>query len=273
MSHTQRSAAAKTWTLSFCLLLLAVFSAASPAQAQRARLAADPQSSLAWWQLNPHLMHLWGTTCPNEPTWRAGEGVSMSQAGAALKALRRRSGYAIVVDTIHVPLYPRRQARALCTPAVVASVTVDDMSTLRGAKGEVSVAAHTLYTGLKMRDQFLQDLIGTNQFPDIRFTIDSLTAITKKTAPKGDTTYANAVGKFTFHGVTQPMTAPVRMFTENGKMRVIGKFTIPARDIVDVYGLSRQKLLLGINNNIWQYLHMGIDLVMSEVPLLTPADP
>ena len=49
--------------------------AAHDAQAQ-SRWTADKRASLAWWQINPHLNHLWATTCPEEPSWRPGEGRS-----------------------------------------------------------------------------------------------------------------------------------------------------------------------------------------------------
>src|SRR5574341_1229773 len=83
---------------------------ASRAASQEVRWTPDPKSSLAWWQVNPHLNHLWATTCPEEPSWRPGEG--RSGGWSISQALRPpKEGYAAVSDTSRVPLYPRHKVR------------------------------------------------------------------------------------------------------------------------------------------------------------------
>ena len=55
------------------LCLLTVLAASAQAQVH---MVIDSKGSLAWWQIDPNMAHLWGTTCPQEPSWRAGEGRS-----------------------------------------------------------------------------------------------------------------------------------------------------------------------------------------------------
>src|SRR5882757_8516136 len=60
---------------SVAAVLLCLRTASADAQAET-RWTVDPKASLAWWQVSPHLNHLWATTCPGEPSWRPGEGRS-----------------------------------------------------------------------------------------------------------------------------------------------------------------------------------------------------
>ena len=64
----------------------------------------DDRSSLAWWQINPHLGDLWGTTCPQESSWHAGREQDPYK--------RTTTAYAAVLDTV-IPLYPRPVAQAV----------------------------------------------------------------------------------------------------------------------------------------------------------------
>src|SRR2546425_12029730 len=66
----------------------------------QARWVVEPTTSLAWWQMVPHLHHLWATTCPGEPSWRPGEGRSSGWAiNPALELAE--SGYGLIDDTVH----------------------------------------------------------------------------------------------------------------------------------------------------------------------------
>ena len=56
-------------TLAAALVGLLTAVAGAPAQTA---WTVDPKASLAWWQINPHLGHLWATTCPQEPSWKPG---------------------------------------------------------------------------------------------------------------------------------------------------------------------------------------------------------
>jgi hypothetical protein len=227
------------------------------AQAQT-RWTVVPKASLAWWQINPHLNHLWATTCPEEPTWRPGEG----RSGGWIfdKALKPpKHGYAIVNDTTIVPLYPRPAANSVCTEAVQGQIVVTDTAAWRGVRGEVAVRAEALITGEDRRDALTrQAILETTRYPEIRFRIDSLVGVTRD----ADTLRATAVGVLTLRHVSKPMTAPVRAWREPAGLRVVGRLRVPAGDLVPEYGLSRFALGLGVGTKIWFDLFMGVDVVL-----------
>src|SRR6266478_10196110 len=69
----------------------------------------DPRTSLAWWQVSPHLNHLWATTCPEEPSWRPGEGRSSGWKAE----VDVPGGTGNVDDTVDVPIHPRHKVRSV----------------------------------------------------------------------------------------------------------------------------------------------------------------
>jgi hypothetical protein len=224
----------------------------------QARWTVDVKSSLAWWQMSPHMNHLWATTCPEEPSWRPGEGRSSGWSiGQGLRMpIDADAG---VPDTINVPLYPRYEARDVCAEAVHGTVLVADSARWRGIRGEVTVRANALVTGQGQRDSYMhQAVLETGSYPEIRFGIDSLVGVTRQ----GDTLTGTAVGVFSLHGVAKPMTAPVQAWPEGGGLRVLAKFRMPARSIVEDYGLSSFALGLGVGVRIWHDLFMGVDLLL-----------
>ncbi|MBI4421656.1 MAG: YceI family protein, partial [Gemmatimonadetes bacterium] len=234
---------ARKWTLAFptatgaalALALLAV-ATATPASAQEARyrLAIDERSSLAWWQVSPHLNHLWATTCPTEPSWQPGDDRS---AGWAFDITRAPAqGHAAVVDTVHIPLYPRPagMAQPICAPAVRGEIVAADTAAWRGVHGVVSIRADAFITGLTMRDNFAKKaILQSDRYPDIRFRVDSLIDV-----QRGDTLTAKAVGRFEFRGVSTPTVVPVKAWREAGGLRVIGKFTLLPVELVEKYKVS-----------------------------------
>jgi polyisoprenoid-binding protein YceI len=223
----------------------------------QARWTVDPRTSLAWWQMNPHMSHLWGTTCPGEPSWRPGE-----ERSAAWFMKRWSGGPSSASDTVHVPLYPRYEARDVCAEAVRGEVVAPDTVTWRGLRGEVTVKADLLTSGQSQRDAYTREtVLEIQKYPEIRFAIDSLVSVTRQ----ADTLSGSAVGEFSLHGVTKPMVAAVRVWHEGGGLRVVGKFRIPARSMVQEYGLSSRALGLGVGVRIWQELFMGVDLLLRSV--------
>jgi hypothetical protein len=243
----------------FALAALVTLGVRAPAQV---RLTVDPKASLAWWQVNPHLNHLWATTCPEEPSWRPGEGRSAGQVIA--KGLHgTKQGYAAVSDTTVVPLYPRHTVRSVCTEAVEGDFLVADTVHWRGLRGVVTVKGDALITGEARRDAFARDaVLQTNRYPDIRFTIDSVVDVIRV----ADTLRGTVVGVFALHGVTKAMTAPVRAWPEAGGLRVLARLRLPARSLVDEFKLSRFAIGLGLNSNIWHDLFMGVDVVLRAAP-------
>lgn len=243
--------------LSLAVVLGLLASAAPEAQAQ-ARWTADKKASLAWWQINPHMDHLWATTCPQEPSWRPGEGRS---AGWVVNKWLRppKQGSVAISDTSIIPLYPRRRVRFVCSEAVEANVVVANPAKWGGVKGEVTVKADALIGGLDIRDAFTREkILQTNNYPEIKFTIDSMVDVTTHL----DTLHAVAVGVFTLRGVNTPMRANLRYWPESGGLRVLGKFKILAHDLIPVYGMSGLALGMGVGTLIWQDVYMGVDLLM-----------
>lgn len=227
---------------------------------QRKHLMANSVESLAWWQMNPHMGHLWATTCPGDTTWRPGEGTTPDDAAQMVKAMRKRIGYGTVTLDSIIPLYPRKNVRPVCSSAVTADINVEDLNSYRNVQGLISVSVKDLYTGMRLRDEFTFRLVEYLKYPNIEFRIDSLTNV----AQRADTTYANTVGTFILRGARQRMVVPIKITNVADGIRVVGQFQIRARDLLDVYGMSRYKLGLGVGTDIWKLLHMGFDIVLSE---------
>lgn len=253
MPATGRLRAVLSLALGLCLLTVV----RADAQAQ-ARWVTDKKASLAWWQINPHMNHLWATTCPAEPSWRPGEGRS---AGWVINRAFRppKTGEANISDTTVIPLYPRRRVRSVCAEAVDARVFAADTVKWTGVRGEVTVKADAAITGFDVRDEFTHEkILQTTQYPDIKFTFDSLVDVSRHR----DTIHAIAVGVFTLRGVSQPARASLRFWSEDGGLRVLGRIKLAAQDLIPVYGISGFALGLGVGVRIWQDLYVGVDLLL-----------
>ena len=238
--------------------LLCLLTALGNAQAQS--WTVDPKASLAWWQIDPHMNHLWGTTCPQEPSWRPGEG----RAGGwsteeAMNAKTLKTGFSTVSDTTHVPLYPRRRVRFVCSEAIEGKIMVPDTIKWRGTHGQVVIKAKDLVTGEGMRDTYERDaVLGVSSYPDIKISIDSIVGVSRK----GDTVNATAVGAWTLRGVTKPFSTPVKAYPEAGGTRILGKFSIPVKMLVTDFNVYKRSLGLGVMMDIWKTLFMGVDLLV-----------
>lgn len=239
------------------VFLIGLLGATTPGQAQT-RFRIDPSVSLAWWQVNPHLNHLWATTCPAEPSWRPGEGRSAGWIiGQGLRAPAQ--GYAAVSDTTNVPLYPRYEPLPLCEEAVSGEILVADTVRWRGVRGEVRVKTSALVTGEERRDAYAREaILQASRHPEMRFAIDSLVNVSRQS----DTLQGTAVGVFTLRDVSRPMTAAIQAWPEAGGLRVLAKFRISAPRLTEDYGLSRFALGLGVTTRIWYDLFMGVDVVL-----------
>lgn len=236
-------------------VVFAAFCAAPTLRAQTVRYSSEPRASLAWWQVDPHYGHLWATTCPDDPTWQPGEGRSPQYY---IDYVRRHDIKETGGKDNRIPLYPRKRIRYVCRPAVSAVVELSDTVSLKLVRAQVSVIADSLVTGLDMRDLYARrKVLNTREFPAIRFTVDSLTAITP-----GDTLKATAVGIFEVRGVRQRMQSPMKVWRESGGIRVQSHFKIPAKDLIDVYGMSPLVLGMGVKMGEWRYLHMGVDMLL-----------
>ena len=248
--------------------LLGVVAAQADLRAQTPpRWTVDPGTSLAWWQVNPHLNHLWATTCPEEPSWRPGEGRSAGwNIDPGLKPPKH--GYAGVSDTTLVPLYPRIEVLPICTEAVDGYVIVQDTATWRGVRGQITVRGDALVTGHRYRDTYAREaVLQTQRYREIRFRLDSLVDVTRE----ADTVFAKGHGRFTLRHISQPVVSTMQFWKVEDGIRVLARFRVPAQELVTVWGLSKRALGLGIGVAIWQHLYMGVDMVLR--PAAAPAIP
>jgi hypothetical protein len=228
-----------------------------------ARWIVDPVLSLAWWQIDPHLNHLWATTCPREPSWRPGEGRG---GGWNRGSTMPKGGYQSVSDTSRVPLYPRFEALPLCVPAVSGEVVVLDTLSWTGVSGEITVDANALTSGEERRDDFTREtLLQANRYPLMRFRIDSLIDMTRQ----ADSLLGTAVGILTVRDVIRPVTARLAAWPEAGGLRVTGRIRIDAGELTTTWGLSSFALGLGVGTRMWHYLFVGVDVVLKTAE--TPA--
>ena len=238
-----------------------LFSCAALAGAQaQVRWVIDPKGSLVWWQIDPNMAHLWGTTCPQEPSWRPGEGRSGGwTTEEAMNAKTLAHGFNTRSDTINVPLYPRRRVRFICAEAVQGQFSLPDTVRWQGAHGQLVVDPKQIVTGEAMRDHYEQNsILGVAVYRDIKYTLDSVVNLVRR----GDTLRGTAVGTWELRSVTRPLSVPFRAYPEAGGMRVLAKFGIPVKSLVDDYGVWKRNLGLGVMMGIWKNLFMGVDLLV-----------
>lgn len=258
MRHTHfRLALCRTLTVGSAVGLLTL---ASTAQlfAQQIKYTIDPRTSIAWWEVNPNLSHLWATTCPEDPAWQPGEGRSV---GFMVDYLRRtKITDSHMSDTNDIPVYPRKVVRSLCTPAVSGEVTATDSTNWRGVRGTIAIKSEHLRTGLDFRDEYARKAIyGSNSYPEIKFQIDSLINVRRGAK---DSTFATAVGILEIRGVKSPMTIPVLVRHTAGGIRVQGRTHVPASFLTEKYGISPLALGMSVGLRVWKDLWMGVDVVL-----------
>jgi hypothetical protein len=234
------------------------------ANAQAHRWVVDSKWSLAWWQVDPHLNHLWSTTCPAEPSWQPGEGRS-SGWSVPSPADIKTSSFANISDTIHVPLYPRITARPLCKEAVHGYVVASDPVNGRGVHGEMTIKADSLVMGEERRAQYARGMVfETSRYPEIRLRIDSLVNVTRQL----DTLRGTAVGVLFLHGYEDTVFAAVKVYpdSEAGGTRVFARIRAPARAFAAHFwpGCTYRGCIfsLGVRTDIWKFFFFGVDLVL-----------
>lgn len=232
------------------------------AQAQ-SRWVVDRKVSLAWWQVSPHLNHLWATTCPNEPSWRPGD--NRSPGWSIRPDLKLpKGGNNNDDDTVHVPLFPRDRPHPVCTEAVQGLIVLPDTVTWRGATGEIKVLAEALVTGEGMRDILMHSSLETKSFPELRFKLDSLVGMTRK----GNEITGTAMGSISIRNQPKPVAASVRAFPDGaGGMRVFVKWFIDAHELSADWTPRLKHLGLGAKTNLWHWFYMGADLVFRTEPI------
>jgi hypothetical protein len=250
-------------TIAAALLLVAGSRDFARAQSQ-SHWVIDPNTSLAWWQMNPNYGHLWATTCPGDPSWHAGEGTSGFSNGGEIQKTTKSAHM-----DYRIPLYPRKAITPVCRKAVVGQVEVTDTKTLKGIRGSVFVNSDSLETGSHMRDAFAHKLFSGQ--PQVRFMLDSITSAT--IAP-GDTIRGTALGNVEIHGVVKPLMVVFTAFPDAGGMRVQGKWQMHPRQLIETFKMSKFALGAGVGMDLWKELHMGFDLLFKQAPSSgTPGSP
>jgi YceI-like domain len=216
----------------------------------------DPKTSLVWWQMSPHLNHLWGTTCAEDRSWRPGENRSPGwRINPRLKL--PETGFGSADDTVNVPLFPRDEVEAVCSEVVMGEVDLPDTVTWRGAHGSVTVKADGIVSGQEMRDALMHQVLETRTFPDISFTLDSIVGMKKEP----DAIVGSALGILNIRGVQQPIVASLRVFPDAGGIRVLAKWRMPA-DTLSHKIIPKIRIFgLGSNTAIWHDFFMGADLI------------
>jgi len=229
----------------------------------------EPQASLAWWQVNPHLNHLWATTCPGDAFWMPGDGntggwkidLSLLPADYGFTGNYYRGSGRNLSPPEHIPLFHRKDVQRVCGEAVHGEVVMRDASGWRSITGNVVVDAGSLETGSDIRDGGMHSILETMKYPTLSFRLDSLEDI-----QPGDTLRATAVGIFTLRDIGTPVSVPVKVWRDAGGLRVVGKFMIPTDALLTTYHMSAFKLGLGVAHRLWRELHMGFDLVLVPPP-------
>jgi hypothetical protein len=246
----------RPWRPVVALSVAGLVVAATAAPAQR-RWTVDPKTSIAWWQMSPHLNHLWATTCPGDPSWRPGESRSSGwKISPELKLPWSR--YGNVDDTVHVPLFPRHIVQSDCIEAVRGEIVAPDTVHWRGTHGTVTVEGDALITGQAMRDVMMHQVLETAKYPEIQFALDSLVGMTRQ----GDTLTGSAVGILTIRNVPESVVAVVKAFPDSGGLRVLAKWHFPAPLLFIEVMPALHYLGLGANTYLWHEFFMGADLVL-----------
>lgn len=228
---------------------------------QQGRWVVDPKASLAWWQVVPHMHHLFGTTCPQDPSFVPGWG---RDGGSAWNVDMTVLKLPEVWDTLRMPLFSRQRVRPICTEAVQGEFEVPDATGTRGIRGSVVISAKAVASGQSLRDKYMQGLIlESANFPDIKFVLDSVVEVTRSGA---DTLGGTAVGRLTVHGVEKQMRGRFTARREAGGIRVISKFHFPAQDLTDHFNMSKWALGLGVSSGIWRDIWQGVDLLLRPAP-------
>jgi len=240
------------------LPIVVALSLITSALSAQARWAVEHNTSLAWWQVDPHYEHLWATTCPADTSWQAGEG---RDAGLYTNYKTRPVTHAAGTPDARIPLFPRGVVKPLCRNAVRGEITADDAMRGRGVRGIVTVVADSLFTGLGFRDTYgRRAVLETSKYPSITFTIDSLTDV-----QTGDTLRAIAVGTFELHGVQHATRAPLKAWTDPAGFRVRAQFSVPALSLTQEFKMSKVALGMGVGMRRWNTVHMGVDLILRRI--------
>lgn len=127
--------------------------------------------------------------------------------------------------------------------------------TLRSVRGWVEAPVNTLKTGKDKRDRDLNKSMESEQYPVIRFDLDSVTP----GAVTGDTTGVTLHGSFTIHGETRPADLTGRILLTHSEARVWADTPMNLKDY-KIGGLSKALGLLKMHEDIEVHIDVTFDL-------------
>lgn len=107
-----------------------------------------------------------------------------------------------------------------------------DPSNLEATKGRIEVSVKSMTTAIAKRDEHMYSdvWLDAGKYPSITFDIESLKDIKVETKDGRNVATATAVGKFTCHGITKPLTTTINLTylpeSDATKKRAAGNFVM-----------------------------------------------
>jgi polyisoprenoid-binding protein YceI len=137
---------------------------------------------------------------------------------------------------------------------------------LADVRGWVEAPVTTLKTGNGRRDKDLNKSMESEQFPTIRFDLDSV----RPQWERGDSAAVELVGRFTIHGVTQERTFRAAVLFEGDGVRVKASLPLNLKDY-RIGGLSKFLGTIKMHPDI--LVHIDVLFGGPETPAGAPSQP
>ena len=129
------------------------------------------------------------------------------------------------------------------TPQVKADLSFnpDDLS---AASGTVSVDMASLKTGNTLRDSHMRGALSTEQFKEAVFKLEKVQGLGQ--LPEGQQVSSTASGQFTLRGVTQPLSAPIKLTRRGNTVEVATQFKFDPRSFEVNYPGGASSIAVGV---------------------------
>jgi polyisoprenoid-binding protein YceI len=232
------------------MLMILATTSAGAAQSALKTWRIDTTRSRAWYLIEPHYGHLYGSTC----RFDYDEGARHLKGSVAAPGLHSggdpRKG-----------LHPAGTGHP-CARAIVGEITAADPQSWAGLRGMIIVTLDSLTGPSGMRDHHLKtQILHTEKQPFAKFVLDSLITLT----PGADTTRAVVAGTMELNGMTKSVLAPVRLWwQQDGSLRVDAQVGMHPRGLVTDYKFSRT--WIGLGWYMWNSMSFGVDLLLRAEP-------
>lgn len=130
-------------------------------------------------------------------------------------------------------------------------------ASLHHISGWVEAPVNTIKTGKDKRDKDMNKSMESDQFPMIRFDLDSVTP----GAMFGDTTGVTLHGKFIIHGITKAADLPGKLLLTPAEARIWAGAPMNLKDY-KIGGLSKALGILKMHENI--EVHIDVTFGLAE---------